>query len=140
MIASAFRNKKIGVRVGSSLAALALVMTAFLSSSPPASSTTKAHSSSGSYLNIIADPAGPFADGFNPFSLSNSAYLQGATGMIYEPLMQFNLLKSARSTRGSRPRGRGRTTATSSSCTRAPVSSGPTASPSAPLTSPTPST
>jgi peptide/nickel transport system substrate-binding protein len=86
-------NRKIGAKLGWSLAALALVMTALLSASPAASSTTAKRASGGSYLNIIADPAGPFADGFNPFSLSNSAYLQGSTAMIYEPLMQFNLLK-----------------------------------------------
>jgi len=45
-------------------------------------------------LSIIASPTGPFTDGFNPFSLSNSAYVQGATGMIYEPLMQYNLVKT----------------------------------------------
>ena len=93
MIKSTWRTKKLEVRIGASLAAVALVMTALLASSPPASSTTRTKATGGSFLNIIADPAGPFADGFNPFSLSNSAYLQGATGMIYEPLMQFNLLK-----------------------------------------------
>ena len=93
MITSAFKNKSWGLRVGLSLGAVALVMTALLSSSPPAGSTTRVKSGSASYLNIIADPAGPFADGFNPFSLSNSAYIQGSTGMIYEPLMQYNLLK-----------------------------------------------
>ncbi len=93
MIKSAWRSKRLDVRIGASLAGVALVMTALLASSQPASSTTHAKASASSYLNIIADPAGPFADGFNPFSLSNSAYLQGSTGMIYEPLMQFNLLK-----------------------------------------------
>jgi peptide/nickel transport system substrate-binding protein len=87
-------NKKIGARVGWSLAALALVMTALLSSSAAASTASaKRPAANTSYLNIIADPAGPFANGFNPYSLSNSAYVQGATGMVYEPLMQFNLLK-----------------------------------------------
>ena len=93
MIKSAWRSKRLDVRIGASLAGVALVMTALLASSQPASSTTHAKASASSYLNIIVDPAGPFADGFNPFSLSNSAYLQGSTGMIYEPLMQFNLLK-----------------------------------------------
>ena len=87
-------NRKIGPRIGWSLAALALVMTALLSSSAAASTASaKTASTNSSYLNIIADPAGPFANGFNPYSLSNSAYIQGSTAMIYEPLMQFNLLK-----------------------------------------------
>jgi peptide/nickel transport system substrate-binding protein len=93
MIKAAWKKRKLEVRIGASLAAVALVMMALLASSPPASSTTRAKAGGSSFLNIIADPAGPFADGFNPFSLSNSAYLQGATGMIYEPLMQYNLLK-----------------------------------------------
>jgi peptide/nickel transport system substrate-binding protein len=86
-----FHNRKIRVRVGSSLAVLALVMTALLSSSPSAGSTTKTKSTGSSELTIINSPEGPFADGFNPFALSNSAYGAGATGMIYEPLMQFNM-------------------------------------------------
>jgi peptide/nickel transport system substrate-binding protein len=84
---SIFRRKRIGSRVCLPLVALALVL-AGCSSSPSSTSSAKA-----SELTIITDPAGPFADGWNPFSLSNSAYVQGATGMIYEPLMQFNLLK-----------------------------------------------
>jgi peptide/nickel transport system substrate-binding protein len=41
----------------------------------------------------VASPVGPFSDTFNPFSVSNTAYVQGATGMVYEPLIQFNLDK-----------------------------------------------
>ncbi|MGA3352264.1 MAG: ABC transporter substrate-binding protein [Acidimicrobiales bacterium] len=93
MITSVLRTKRFGVRVGLSLAALALVMTALLSASPPASSTTTARSTVSNEITILADPAGPFANGWSPFSFSNSAYIQGATAMIYEPLMQYNLLK-----------------------------------------------
>ena len=90
---SILRKKKFGVRFGLSLAAISLVMTALLSSSPAASSTTHAKSTTSSYLNIVGEPVGPFADRFNPFSLSNSAYTAGATPMVYEPLMEYNLLK-----------------------------------------------
>lgn len=91
---TSLKSKHWGVRVGLSLSAIALTLTALLSASQPASSTTSARASASSYLNIIADPAGPFAAGWNPFSESTSAYVQGATAMIYEPLMQFNLLKT----------------------------------------------
>ncbi len=87
-------DRKIGAKVGCSLAALALVMTALLSSSAAASSTTaKKASANTSYLNIMGSADGPFADGFNPYSLSNAAYGAGVTAMIYEPLFQYNLLK-----------------------------------------------
>jgi peptide/nickel transport system substrate-binding protein len=86
MITNRFRRT--GLRVGVSLAAISLVAAACSSSTAPSSG-----SAASSQLTIIADPAGPFAPGFNPFSLSNSAYIQGATAMVYEPLMQYNLLK-----------------------------------------------
>jgi peptide/nickel transport system substrate-binding protein len=86
MVTNPFRRT--GLRVGVLLAAISLVVAACSSSPAPSSS-----SAASSQLTIIADPAGPFAPGFNPFSLSNSAYIQGATAMVYEPLMQYNLLK-----------------------------------------------
>ncbi len=86
-----FHKKTLRFKVSLSLAGMALAVMACPSISSAA--TLRANSSQ-SELTIIADPAGPFADGWNPFSLSNSAYVQGATGLVYEPLMQYNLLKT----------------------------------------------
>ncbi|MGO9660002.1 MAG: ABC transporter substrate-binding protein [Acidimicrobiales bacterium] len=86
---SSSSGKRTGFRACISLALVGLVAMA----SPAVSSATQSSKSAASELIIIADPTGPFTDGFNPFSLSNTPYVQGATSMIYEPLMQFNLLK-----------------------------------------------
>ncbi len=74
-------------------ALLALSLAVLLLPAASASASRLASGPSGS-LTIIADPEGPFAPGFNPFSLTNSAHTQGATAMIYEPLMQYNLSKT----------------------------------------------
>jgi len=87
-------NRRPRIRVGLSVTALVLVTAGLWSSSAGSASGTASQSATTSSLNIVADPAGPFTNGFNPFSTSNSAYLQGATGMIYEPLMQYNLTKA----------------------------------------------
>jgi peptide/nickel transport system substrate-binding protein len=94
MIALPFANRRAKSRVGLSLAALVALTTGLLSLSTGSASGTAAQPATASALNITADPAGPFTNGFNPFSTSNSAYVQGATGMIYEPLMQYNLTKA----------------------------------------------
>lgn len=84
-------RRRTRTRLLASLAAFALLVGI---GAVGASAGASAKSSKTSQLVIIADPAGPFTAGYNPFSLSNSVYVQGATAMIYEPLMQFNLLKS----------------------------------------------
>ena len=94
MIALPFGNRRTRARVGLSLTALVLVTMGLLSSSAGSASGTASQPTATNVLNIVADPVGPFSNGFNPFSTSNTAYLQGATGMIYEPLMQYNLAKS----------------------------------------------
>lgn len=58
-----------------------------------ASAVPRASGASG-HLTIIGAPDGPFAPGWNPFSLSNSPHTQGATSLVYEPLMQYNLSKT----------------------------------------------
>ncbi len=88
MKTSVVRRRKVGSRAFVPLAALALAAAACSSSSPGSAS-----SGASSELTILASPIGPFANGFNPFSFSTSAYSQGAIGLIYEPLMQYNLLK-----------------------------------------------
>ena len=46
-----------------------------------------------SSLTILPTPNGPFTDNFNPYS-PTSPGLNGALSLIYEPLLQFNLLKT----------------------------------------------
>jgi peptide/nickel transport system substrate-binding protein len=86
---SFLRARSRTVRTLAGITAITLLATACSSSGGGGTSA----SGGSSALSIIASPEGPFTDGFNPFSLSNSAYGQGATGMIYEPLMQYNLDK-----------------------------------------------
>ncbi len=84
-------SRRTGAGLGVCLLAAAIVLAACGSSS---SSPGGGGSKAASEMTVIADPAGPFANGWNPFSLSTSAYVQGATGMVYEPLMQYNLVKT----------------------------------------------
>jgi peptide/nickel transport system substrate-binding protein len=44
-------------------------------------------------LTIEASPTGPIADNFNPFVSTSPALLLGASGMVYEPLMQYDYAK-----------------------------------------------
>lgn len=46
-----------------------------------------------STLTILAGPQGPYVVNFTPFSQSNIPYSQGGLGLVYEPLLQFNILK-----------------------------------------------
>jgi peptide/nickel transport system substrate-binding protein len=50
-------------------------------------------SSSTSTLTMESSPSGPITRDFNPFSATSADNILGATDMIYEPLLQFNLLK-----------------------------------------------
>jgi peptide/nickel transport system substrate-binding protein len=93
MFKSPFQKKRTGYRVALILSLFALVASACSSSSPGSGTSGNSGGASGA-LSIVASPAGPFTDGWNPFSLSTSAYVQGATGLIYEPLMQYNLAKA----------------------------------------------
>jgi peptide/nickel transport system substrate-binding protein len=58
------------------------------SNAPPTSSGTT------STLVLENSPTGPVSRDFNPFSTTSADNLLGATNMIYEPLLQFDLLKS----------------------------------------------
>ena len=42
----------------------------------------------------MPSPNGPFSDNFNPYSSTSQAAGDGAISLIYEPLLQFNLLKT----------------------------------------------
>jgi peptide/nickel transport system substrate-binding protein len=58
------------------------------------SATSPSGSSSGSAtLTMESSPSGPITRDFNPFSATSADNILGATDMIYEPLLQFNLLK-----------------------------------------------
>lgn len=70
---------------------LAVVAAACSSSSASAGGHTT--SASDVTLNIEASPTGPIADNFNPFVSSSPAVLLGASSMVYEPLIQYNLAK-----------------------------------------------
>jgi peptide/nickel transport system substrate-binding protein len=74
-------------------AAGALGLTACGSS--PSSSNT---SSKNSTLVMESSPTGPVSRDFNPFSSTSADNLLGATNFIYDPLMQFDLLKSPATT------------------------------------------
>jgi peptide/nickel transport system substrate-binding protein len=75
-------------------AAGALVLAA-CGSSP---STPAKTSSTSSTLVMESSPSGPVSKDFNPFSSTSADNILGATNMIYDPLMQFDLLKSPATT------------------------------------------
>jgi peptide/nickel transport system substrate-binding protein len=72
----------------------ALVLAACGSSAP----SSKTPSSTSSTLVLEQSPTGPVSRDFNPFSSTSADNLLGATNMIYDPLMQFDLLKSPATT------------------------------------------
>ncbi|MBO0732120.1 MAG: hypothetical protein J2P57_22860, partial [Acidimicrobiaceae bacterium] len=60
--------------------------------------TPGAATSSGTNANVTVTVegntlSGPIAGGFNPFLTNEDAYNLGAVAMVYEPLLQFNILK-----------------------------------------------
>jgi peptide/nickel transport system substrate-binding protein len=77
------------------LAAVACVVTALglaaCSSSP--SSTTSSSNSSSSTLVMEGSPTGPMAQVYNPFNPITPVTTAGAVNLVYEPLLQFDLLK-----------------------------------------------
>jgi peptide/nickel transport system substrate-binding protein len=72
----------------------ALVLAACGSSTP----SSKTPTSTSSTLVLEQSPTGPVSRDFNPFSSTSADNLLGATNMIYDPLMQFDLLKSPATT------------------------------------------
>ncbi len=71
----------------------ALGLAACGSSTPSTSSTSSASSAAASTLVMESSPSGPVSQDFNPFSSTSADNILGATNMIYDPLMQFDLLK-----------------------------------------------
>jgi peptide/nickel transport system substrate-binding protein len=71
--------------------ALGLAACGSSTSTPPKSTSS---TSSASTLVMESSPSGPVTRDFNPFSSTAADNILGATYMIYDPLMQFDLLKS----------------------------------------------
>ena len=61
------------------------------SSSSPSSSPTGTSNATGKTLVMESSPESTITQAFNPFVPTQAAYGMGATGLIYEPLIQFNL-------------------------------------------------
>jgi len=68
--------------------ALGLAACSSTGSTSSSSSTTTS-----STLVMESSPSGPVSQDFNPFSSTSADNILGATNMIYDPLMQFDLLK-----------------------------------------------
>lgn len=85
------------MRLRAPLAAFACAATALglaaCSSSSPSSSTPSSSGSSSGTLVMEGSPTGPMPQVFNPFSPVDPANTAGATNLVYDPLLQFNLLK-----------------------------------------------
>jgi len=72
----------------------AVMAVALVSACSAASSSGGTSAAPGSTtLTIEASPTGPIADNFNPFVSTSPALLLGASGMVYEPLMQYDYAK-----------------------------------------------
>jgi peptide/nickel transport system substrate-binding protein len=61
------------------------------SSSTPSSSSSSTATATGKTLVMESSPESTITQAFNPFDPTQAAYGMGATGLIYEPLIQFNL-------------------------------------------------
>ena len=62
------------------------------SSSSSSASGTSSSSATGKTLVMESSPETTITQAFNPFATTQAAYGMGATGLIYEPLIQFNLV------------------------------------------------
>jgi peptide/nickel transport system substrate-binding protein len=79
-------------RTVASLAAVALIGTGLAAcSSSSNSSGSKSKTSAAATLVMESSPETAITQGFNPFLTTQAAYGMGATGLIYEPLLEFDL-------------------------------------------------
>jgi peptide/nickel transport system substrate-binding protein len=80
-------------RILVSLAAAAIVCTGLAACSTNSSGGSGGKSSSGAVPTLVMEssPETAITQAFNPFVPTQAAYGMGATGLIYEPLIQFNL-------------------------------------------------
>src|SRR5580658_6695337 len=79
--------------IAATLCAVGALALGACSSSGSSSSTTSTSSGTSSTLVMESSPSGPVSQDFNPFSSTSADNILGATNMIYDPLMQFDLLK-----------------------------------------------
>lgn len=70
-----------------------LVMSAILAGTVACSGHTTSASGDNSTLVIEDNPISPFTRDFNPFDTNDTAYEVNAVGLVYEPLLQFNVMK-----------------------------------------------
>ncbi len=68
-----------------------------------------------------SSPESTITQAFNPFVTTQAAYGMGATGLIYEPLIQFDLADPTVATRGWPPPTSGATAASRSPSRSAPA-------------------
>ncbi len=61
------------------------------SSSTPGSNSSSTATVTGKTLVMESSPESTITQAFNPFVPTQAAYGMGATGLIYEPLIQFDL-------------------------------------------------
>jgi peptide/nickel transport system substrate-binding protein len=87
------RIRRLARPAAAAVALTGLSLAAAACGSSGASSAPAASSASAITLNVEASPTGPIADNFNPFSSTSPGNLLGATSMVYEPLIQYNLAK-----------------------------------------------
>ncbi len=88
------RQKRQSLRHGWRAVLVVGLVSAFaVACSSGGSGSSSSGGTSNSVLNVVAAPSPPFVAGFTPFSLSSTAYLEGAQSMVYEPLIMFNILK-----------------------------------------------
>jgi peptide/nickel transport system substrate-binding protein len=73
-------------------ASAALMIAASVTPSASSASPT-ARGAAASVLTMESSPETTLTQNFNPFTTSSAAYLVGATSLIYEPLLQFDVAK-----------------------------------------------
>src|ERR1700733_5622093 len=79
--------------IAATLCAVGALALGACSSSGSSSSTTSTSSGTSSTLVMESSPSGPVSQDFNPFSSTGAGTILGSNNMIYDPLMQFDLLK-----------------------------------------------
>jgi peptide/nickel transport system substrate-binding protein len=86
------RNKTV---LATALGVVAALGLAACGSSAPSTTSSSGKSST---LIMESSPSGPVSKDFNPFSSTSAGNILGATNLIYDPLLQFDLLKSPATT------------------------------------------
>lgn len=85
------------VGAASAICAAALLLAACgaqgSAASPKGTTKTTPASGAGAVLSVESGPSGPITRNFNPFSTASPLQVLGGEYLIYEPLLQFNLLK-----------------------------------------------